>query len=194
MDTTYRGTLGTAGKSTRIEGMGTIRLPMGDGITARLGGVKYVPGMRGTLLSTQALSVNGIYNQHGRNGYKFYRETGTGQKEVIARGIDEGLASYLSWVRSPDALLTDPIKTRQLRYGTSKANLVANKQCETCIQATKVKIQNRDPISRASRILERGYIDFLGPVRPGESAWRNPIFPLNYRLQITEIMDLFDQG
>ncbi|KAL1955928.1 hypothetical protein VTO42DRAFT_7913 [Malbranchea cinnamomea] len=215
LDTTYRGTLGAAGKSTRIEGMGTVRLPMRDGITARLGGVKYVPGMRGTLLSTQVLRVNGIYNQHGRNGYKFYRETGTGQKEVIARGIDEGLTSYLSWVRSPDALLTDPIKTRQLvsemreqanratdgringvetpsamdldkkqqamlhqlfghpgkgrlnyllkRYGISKANLVTNKQCEVCIQAKKVKIQNRDPISRASRILERVYIGFWGP-------------------------------
>ena len=88
LDTRYRGKLGTASKSMSIEGMGTLKLYLRDPHTgrirvARLGGVKYIPGLRGMLLSTQVLCVNGIFNEHGLNGYSFYHLV-KGKKKTMA--------------------------------------------------------------------------------------------------------------
>ena len=113
LDTSYQGVLGTASTSKNIVGEGTIKISLENSPPARLGGIKMVPGMRGNLLSTQVLRVNGIFNEHGPNGYIFFRVVG-GKKVILARSIDIRLNSYLSWVHSPNALWTDPVKTHQL--------------------------------------------------------------------------------
>lgn len=52
LDTSYRGTLGTAGEDTRIMGRGTAIITLRNGQYAELPDVLYVPGLRGNLLST----------------------------------------------------------------------------------------------------------------------------------------------
>ena len=94
----YRGTLGTASMSRPIVGEGTVQISLSKGsCDAKLGGVKYVPGMQGNLLSMQVLCLNGIYNEHGLKGFLFFRLIG-GRWVIITHSVDVGLTSYLSWV------------------------------------------------------------------------------------------------
>ena len=113
LDNSYKGSLGTASTSHWIEGIGTARALLVEGFT-RLGGIKYVPGMRGNLLSTTILAVNGIYSELGPRGYCFYRKKVDGKRELVTKGIMDDLTCYLDWVSEPNALLTNPRTMGQL--------------------------------------------------------------------------------
>ena len=108
LDSSYKGSLGTASTSCQIEGIGTARVLLVKGVGyTRLGGIKYVPGMRGNLLSTTMLTVNGIYSELGPGGYCFYKKVG-GKRELVAKRIMDDLTCYLDWVSEPNTLLTNP--------------------------------------------------------------------------------------
>jgi GAG-pre-integrase domain len=169
LDQKYRGTLGTASKSTRIAGKGTMNIPLSGGKSVRLSNVLYVPSMTQTLLSTQTLYADGIWNEHVKEGYRFFRKRG----DILATGYNIGRTSYLGWVKHTNALITrSPDDEREFarlvnqtdwklihqRLGhpgmkrseriVKEMGLVRNKDdilehCETCIQAKSVKRQNR---------------------------------------------------
>ena len=92
--------------------MARVLLAKGVGYV-RLGGVKYMPGMRGNLLLTTVLTVNGIYSELGPGGYCFYKKVGS-KRELVAKGVMDDLTCYLNWVSEPDALLTNPRTMQQL--------------------------------------------------------------------------------
>jgi hypothetical protein len=198
LDQRYTGSLGTAGKSMKIAGKGTIRIPLSSGKKARISDALYVPGMKQTLLSTQALYADKIWNQHVRAGYQFFRK----KSKTIATGYNIGRTSYLGWVERKDSLITrsqdnekeyarlikevdwkllhqrlgHPGETRfkqiikKMRLVADKKAIDALKTCETCIQAKSQKKQNHEPVSRASRPLKRVYMDFWGPYNKAEDA------------------------
>ncbi|KAL1952447.1 hypothetical protein VTO42DRAFT_5388 [Malbranchea cinnamomea] len=93
LDKSYKGRLGTASKATVIEGIGTLRIDLlNKGTLVRLRVVKYVPGLKGTLLSTQVLHVNRILNEHGPKGYTFFQLKEDGIRKVVVRGKDHGVS------------------------------------------------------------------------------------------------------
>jgi transposase InsO family protein len=192
LDRRYSGRLGTAGKTTKIAGKGTMKILLSSGKILRIMDVLYVPSLSQTLLSTQALYADGIWNEHVEEGYRFFRKRG----EILARGYNIGRTSYLGWVKDRNALvvrssgknhesvrIVNEIDWKQLhrRFGhpgrkrmrtlIRKMGYVwdkneykeALKKCEVCIQAKSVKDQNRKPVPRASRPLKRVYMDFWGP-------------------------------
>ena len=111
LNSLYKGSLGTASTSHQIEGIGMARVLLAKGVGyTRLGGVKYVPGMRGNLLSTTVLAVNGIYSELGPRGYCFYKKVGS-KRELVAKGVMDDLTCYLDWVSKPNTLLTNPRTT-----------------------------------------------------------------------------------
>ena len=103
LDTRYQGRLGTAGQSTFIAGKGIARAPIDNDNYALLDNVLYVPAMKGrSLLSTQFLYADSIYNSHDEDGYRFYRK----DRKTLATGYNIGRTSYLGWVRSKTSLLS----------------------------------------------------------------------------------------
>lgn len=193
-DRRYKGRLETVSKSTKIDGKGLAVIPLENGHCARIRDVMYVPGMKGNLLSTQMLHVDGIYNSHEENGYRFYRE----DRKTLATGYNMGQTSYLGTVRYQDALLTRSqgrnreftaflAQEKQLDWellhrrfghaGERRMRRLAkrlgitfedSKDCEVCIQAKSVKQQNRNAVPKAKKRLERVSVDFWGPYRKGE--------------------------
>lgn len=169
-----------------------MKIPLQSGGSVRLTEVLYVPSLSETLLSTQALYADGIWNEHTDKGYRFFRERG----RTLARGYNIGRTSYLGWVRNEDALVTRSsheinevarlVKTtdwgrlhrrlghpgeERLKLATQQMGLGWNQKecadalrhCETCIQAKNVKNQNHHTVHRASRPLKGVYMDFWGP-------------------------------
>jgi transposase InsO family protein len=145
--------------------------------------------MRQTLLSTQALQDMGIWNEHVRKKYRFFRKRGN----ILARGYNIGRTSYLGWVGNEDALVKElrepkeyarlvkridwellhrrlghPGKARfkqmirKLGLSPGKEVIEELKTCETCVQAKSVKRQSHAEVPRASRPLKRVYMDFWG--------------------------------
>ena len=195
LDRRYKGSLGTAGKSTTIAGKGVMRIPLGNETTVRLSNVLCVPAMTQTLLSTQMLHADGIFNEHVKTGYRFFRK----RDEILATGFNIGRTSYLGWVKDIDALLTRNldeekeyarILNRSLDWnllhrrlghpGQDRFRMMANnmgltiddkhvdelhRYCETCLQSKSVKSQNRNSVPRATRPLRRVYMDFWGPYK-----------------------------
>jgi hypothetical protein len=92
--------LGTVGKSTPIAGKGVILARLSSGKIMRLRNVLYVPSLKQTLLLTQALHADGIWNRHDGEGYSFYRD----DRKTIAKGYNIGRMSYLGWVNRTNAL------------------------------------------------------------------------------------------
>ncbi|KAL3712502.1 hypothetical protein TMatcc_001201 [Talaromyces marneffei ATCC 18224] len=194
LDRRYKGRLGTVSKSTKIDGKGLAVIPLENGHCARIRDVMYVPGMKGNLLSTQMLHVDGIYNSHEENGYRFYRE----DRKTLATGYNIGRTSYLGTVRYQDALLTKSqgqnrefmaflaqekqpdwellhrrfghAGERRMRRLVKRLGITFkdSKDCEVCIQAKSVKQQNRNAVPKTKKPLERVSVDFWGPYRKGE--------------------------
>jgi transposase InsO family protein len=177
-----------------------MRIPLSSGKVARIQNALYVPRMRQTLLSTQALQDMGIWNEHVRKKYRFFKKRGN----ILARGYNIGRTSYLGWVGSKNALATGLEKpgresarlvkqidwellhrrlghpgkarfkqmTRKLGLSPSKEVIEELKTCETCIQAKSVKRQNHESVPRASRPLKRVYMDFWGPYNKAKTLER----------------------
>jgi transposase InsO family protein len=193
LDQRYQGRLGTAGKSIEITGRGTMRIPLSSGKTARISNALYVPKMRQTLLSTQALQDAGVWNKHVKKKYSFFDD----EKVILARGYNIGRTSYLRWVRSKNALTARPeekgerdetaqlvkeidwelihqrlghpgedrlrMMVKRMGLNTDRDGIRRLKTCETCIQAKSQKTQSHVTVPRASRPLKRVYMDFWGP-------------------------------
>lgn len=207
LDQRYGGSLGTAGKTMKIAGRGTMRIPLSSGKTARIANALYVPKMRQTLLSTQALQDMGIWNEHVRKKYRFFKERG----EILAKGYNIGRTSYLGWVGRKNALATGYKKpereyarlvkqidwellhrrlghpgegrfmrmVKKMGLKPTDKDIKDLKTCETCIQARSVKRQNHGNIPRASRPLKRVYMDFWGPYNKAKT-------PERYYLSLTD--------
>jgi hypothetical protein len=109
LDQRYGGSLGTAGKSIKIKGRGTMRIPLSSGTITRISNALYVPEVKQTLLSTQALQDIGIWNEHVEKKYHFFKERG----KVLAEGYNIGKTSYLGWVKNNNALTTRSTKGRR---------------------------------------------------------------------------------
>jgi transposase InsO family protein len=110
LDQRYGGSLGTAGKSMKIAGRGPMRIPLSSGKVARISNALYVPGMKQTLLSTQALYENGVSNMHRvGKGYQFFRKQGN----ILATGYNVGRTSYLGWVKDKNVLATKLKEVRE---------------------------------------------------------------------------------
>lgn len=86
LDIRYKGRLGTANKSTRIDGKGVAVIDLGEKGCARTRDAMYVPGMKGNLLPIQVLYTDGIYNSHEENEYRFYRK----DRKILATGYNIG--------------------------------------------------------------------------------------------------------
>jgi transposase InsO family protein len=200
LDQRYGGSLGTAGKSITIAGRGTMRIPLSSGKVARIHNVLYVPKVRQTLLSTQVLQDMGVWNEHVRKEYRFFKRRG----DILAEGYNIGRTSYLGWVGRRNALATGLGKPeeeaarlvkqvdwellhRRLGHpGKARFKLMAKKMgltpekgvledlksCETCIQAKSFKQQSHKEVPRASRPLKRVYMDFWGPYNSAKTLER----------------------
>ena len=170
-----------------------MKVPLSSGKSMRISNVLYVPSITQTLLSTQTLYADGIWNEHVKEGYRFFRKRG----EILATGYNIGRTSYLGWVKHRNALVTKAVSDEHMARLVSKSQIdwklihrrlghpgekrfrrmvkgmglkwdkdeyqKVLEHCETCIQAKSVKSQNRKPAPRASRPLKRVYMDFWGP-------------------------------
>jgi hypothetical protein len=76
-----------------------MRIPLSSGKVARIRNALYVPKMTQTLLSTQSLQDMGIWNEHVKKKYRFFKKRG----KILARGYNIGRTSYLGWVKSRNA-------------------------------------------------------------------------------------------
>ncbi|KAF7174279.1 hypothetical protein CNMCM6106_008468 [Aspergillus hiratsukae] len=144
--------------------------------------------MKGSLLSTQMLYADGIFNSHDEEGYRFYRK----DRKTLATGYNIDRTSYLGWVKSENTLLSKFLNgRREFAYlakdepdwvllhrrfghpGKPRMKRLAKRigltlpvdqvMCETCIQAKSVKKQNRGDIPKETEPLRLVYIDFWGP-------------------------------
>jgi hypothetical protein len=92
LDKRYAGTLGTAGKSTRITRKGVMRIPLSNRKVVRLSNVLYILTLKQMLLLTQILYADEIFNEHIREGYRFFRDRRRG---ILAIGYNVSRISYL---------------------------------------------------------------------------------------------------
>ncbi|KAI9035923.1 uncharacterized protein KD926_002639 [Aspergillus affinis] len=103
LDPTRKGALTVAsGTQLSIEGRGIAKIELPNGSTVRLGGVMYVPGLAGNLLSLEALHTADFESRGSKRGYQL-RKNG----KVVARGKRTGNTAYLDWVKHIDTLFVD---------------------------------------------------------------------------------------
>ncbi|EED18964.1 gag/polymerase/env polyprotein, putative [Talaromyces stipitatus ATCC 10500] len=183
LDRRYKGRLGTVSKSTKIDGKGLAIIPLENGYCARVCDVMYVPGMKGSLLSTQMLYIDGIYNSHEENGYRFYRT----DRKTLATGYNIGRTSYLGTVKYQDALLTrsqgpnreftallahekqpdwELLHRRFGHAGERRMRRLAKRLRITFEEPGDC--ENRNAVPKVKKPLERVSVDFWGPYRKGE--------------------------
>ena len=137
-----------------------------------------VPGIGTNLLSTQALRMDGIVSRQELKAYEFYRNG-----KLVAKGTHHGKASYLTWVREPEALyqpretayiaanrvvsakvlhqrLGHPGKKRliQMKISVKDLEIIGMedlpKDCNICIKAKRIRLQQHSAATRASQLLE----------------------------------------